>query len=85
MAIHRREFIKTTAAGSATLAMSPSFNHLLAAPAHAAPRGTDDPPHRFVFIRKSNGNDSEFFGRGGFANVSKRNQVTAGAELVYEF
>ena len=50
--IDRREFFKKTALGTTGLALSPSFSHLLAAPA-AQPSG---PPHRFVFIRKSNGN-----------------------------
>ena len=50
---NRREVLKTTALGTTTLALTPSFNHLLAAPASAAPAGV---PHRFVFIRKSNGN-----------------------------
>mgnify|MGYP002624095131 CR=1 FL=1 len=67
MATHRREFIKTTATGAATLAMTPSFSHLLAAPAQAAPHGTDGPPHRFVFIRKSNGNLPQQFGLPSFS------------------
>ena len=50
MAINRRECIRTTALGTASLALTPSFNHLLASPN----RSTF--PHRFVFIRKSNGN-----------------------------
>ncbi len=53
MPIPRREFLKTTALGTASLALTPSFNHLLAAPATA---GTTERPHRFVFVRKSNGN-----------------------------
>ena len=56
MAINRREFIKTTALGTATLAMTPSFNNLLEAPALAFGHRTSGTPHRFVFIRKSNGN-----------------------------
>ena len=56
MAINRREFIKTTALGTATLAMTPSFNNLLAAPAQAANQAASGLPHRFVFVRKSNGN-----------------------------
>jgi len=50
--IKRRELLKKTALGTTGLALSPSFSHLLAAPAE----GADNPPHRFVFIRKSNGN-----------------------------
>ena len=49
---NRREFIKTTAMGTTGLVLMPSFNHLLAAPTQS----TAGPPHRFVFIRKSNGN-----------------------------
>jgi len=51
--INRREYFKTTALGTASLAFTPSFSNLLAAPANATPTGV---PHRFVFIRKSNGN-----------------------------
>lgn len=57
MAIHRREFFKTTALGTTSLALSPSFNHLLAAPAD----GVASFPHRFVFIRKSNGNRPKYW------------------------
>ncbi len=56
MAFHRREFIKTTALGTASLAMTPSFSHLSAAPAEAAALSVGGLPHRFVFVRKSNGN-----------------------------
>ena len=52
MAIHRREFLKKSALGTTSLALSPSFSHLLAAPAD----GVASFPHRFVFLRKSNGN-----------------------------
>jgi hypothetical protein len=63
--INRREFIKTTAVGATTLAVTPSFSHLLAAPANAASQG--GPPHRFVFIRKSNGNLTSQFGLPSFS------------------
>lgn len=49
----RREFLKTTALGTTTLALTPSFNHLLAVPAKT---DSVSVPHRFIFIRKSNGN-----------------------------
>ncbi len=52
MAINRREFIRATAMGTASLALMPAFNHLLAAPIE----GAAGFPHRFIFIRKSNGN-----------------------------
>lgn len=52
MALNRRAFTKTTALGATSLALSPSFRHLLASPE------VDEfvKPQRFVFIRKSNGN-----------------------------
>jgi Protein of unknown function (DUF1552) len=53
MQINRRELIKKTALGFATMALTPSFNHLLAVPANVI---SSNVPHRFVFIRKSNGN-----------------------------
>ena len=53
MLINRRELIKKTALGITTLALTPVFNSLLAVPANAAATSA---PHRFVFIRKSNGN-----------------------------
>lgn len=56
MLLNRRELIKTTALGAPTLAFMPAFNHLLAAPLGVAPAGESGIPHRFVFIRKSNGN-----------------------------
>ncbi|MFT5109656.1 MAG: hypothetical protein ACI9UA_005305, partial [Pseudoalteromonas tetraodonis] len=46
----RRNFLKHTALGAGGLAISPSFNHLFAATAQS------EHPHRFIFIRKSNGN-----------------------------
>lgn len=50
--IKRRELLKKTALGTTGLALSPSFSHLFAAPGEK----DQQPPHRFVFIRKSNGN-----------------------------
>jgi hypothetical protein len=61
MPLNRREFFKTTALGTASLALTPAFNHVLAAPAQAAARAAAGPPHRFVFIRKSNGNKPHQF------------------------
>jgi len=40
---------------------------------------------RWDTISKEEGSDDEFFGRGDFAKVNKNNQVTMGAEIVYEF
>lgn len=67
MLINRRELLKTTALGTASLALTPSFNHLTATSAHAA-SGADGVPHRFVFIRKSNGNLTKQFGLPSFSS-----------------
>jgi hypothetical protein len=40
---------------------------------------------RWDTISKTGGSDDEFYGRGSYANVNKSDQVTMGAELVYEF
>lgn len=64
MSISRRQLLKTTALGGASLAFTPSFNHLMAAPAKAA----SDQPHRFIFIRKSNGNLTQQFGLPSFSS-----------------
>ena len=67
MLIRRREILKTTALGAASLAFTPSFNHLIGAKAHAVASGTSTPPHRFIFIRKSNGNLTNQFGLPSFS------------------
>ena len=67
MLIRRREILKTTALGAASLAFTPSFNHLIGAKAHAVASGTSAPPHRFIFIRKSNGNLTNQFGLPSFS------------------
>ncbi|MFT6239410.1 MAG: hypothetical protein ACJAQT_001489, partial [Akkermansiaceae bacterium] len=64
MTLNRREFFKTTALGSAGLALTPSFSQLLAAPAD----GRASSPHRFVFVRKSNGNLTNQFGLPSFSS-----------------
>ncbi len=61
MNFNRREFFKTTALGTAGLALSPSFSHLMAAPVAAIAQTSGGFPHRFIFIRKSNGNLPEQF------------------------
>ena len=68
MLLNRRELLKTTALGTASLALTPSFNHLLGAPVKAATADADSPPHRFVFIRKSNGNLPRQFGLPSFSD-----------------
>ena len=64
MTLNRREFFKTTALGTAGLALTPSFSQLLAAPAD----GRASSPHRFVFVRKSNGNLTNQFGLPSFSS-----------------
>ena len=49
MLINRRELLKGTALGTASLAFTPTFNQLKASEALI------NQPHRFIFIRKSNG------------------------------
>ncbi len=65
MLISRRELLKTTALGTASLALTPSFNHLMGSPVQADASGV---PHRFVFIRKSNGNLTSQFGLPSFSS-----------------
>ena len=61
----RREFLKT-AAGAGALAFSPSFNHLMAEPV-----SDGDVPHRFIIIRKSNGNLPAMFSLPTFSEQEK--------------
>ena len=63
MLINRRELLKRTALGTAGLALTPSFTHLRAASA----KHSENLPHRFVFIRKSNGNLPTQFGLPSFS------------------
>ena len=67
MLLNRRELLRTTALGTASLALTPSFNHLMGAPAKPGNVNADSPPHRFVFIRKSNGNLPRQFGLPSFS------------------
>jgi hypothetical protein len=78
MLINRRELLKKTAMGTAGLALTPSFDHLMAAPAEASPDGL----HRFVFIRKSNGNLPQQFGLPSFSSKDlKRHNEKQAFEL----
>lgn len=61
----RRKFLKA-AAGAGALAFSPSFNHLM-----AAPFSDGDVPHRFIIIRKSNGNLPAMFSLPTFSEQEK--------------
>ena len=70
--------MKKTAMGTAGLALTPSFDHLMAAPTEARP----DSPHRFVFIRKSNGNLPQQFGLPSFSSKDlKRHNEKQAFEL----
>ena len=66
MAINRRTFLETSALGAGALALSPSFNHLLAA------TDQSEHPHRFIFIRKSNGNVPKLFSLPSFSEKEKK-------------
>ena len=62
----RRSFLQSAVLGSGALALSPSFNHLLGA---VKP---DPQPHRFIFIRKSNGNIPSLFSLPTFSEEQKK-------------
>lgn len=64
MTIPRRSFLGASVSGA--LAFSPAFNHLLAS-THAPAQ-----PHRFVFLRKSNGNIPKLFSVPTFSAQQKR-------------
>ena len=72
MTTNRREFFKKTTLGATGLALTPSFSNLLAAPAQAAPVNSAGFPHRFVFVRKSNGNLANQFGLKSFSSEQKK-------------
>ena len=63
MLINRRELLKGTALGTASLAFTPSFNQLKA----SNKKPLRNQSHRFVFIRKSNGNLPAQFGLPSFS------------------
>jgi hypothetical protein len=66
MATNRRNFLQSSALGAGALAISPCFNHLLAAPSQP------EHPHRFIFIRKSNGNVPALFSLPTFSEEEKK-------------
>ncbi len=72
MTTNRREFFKKTTLGATGLALTPSFSNLLAASAQAAPVNSAGFPHRFVFIRKSNGNLTNQFELKSFSSEQKK-------------
>jgi len=79
MLINRRELLKKTALGTASLALTPSFTHLAAAKAKHSDSGA---PHRFIFIRKSNGNLTSQFGLPSFSEEeSKKHKEKEAFEL----
>lgn len=61
----RRRFLGTSAATAGALAFSPSFNHLMAT------ERVNETPHRFIFIRKSNGNLPHLFTPPTFSEKQK--------------
>lgn len=62
----RRSFLQSAGLGAGALALSPSFNHLLGA------EKPDPQPHRFIFIRKSNGNVPSLFSLPTFSEEHKK-------------
>jgi len=72
MTINRREFLTKTALGTTGLVLTPSFSNLLAAPAKAAAVNAAGFPHRFIFIRKSNGNLPSQFGLNSFTSEERK-------------
>ena len=68
MMINRRELLKRTALGTTGLALTPSFNHLMAAKSERPA----SQPHRFIFIRKSNGNLPTQFGLPSFSSEEEK-------------
>lgn len=68
MTISRRKFNRTSGLATATLALSPCFNHLLTAATPAQSK------HRFIFIRKSNGNVPNRFELPTFTEVQKKKE-----------
>ena len=76
MAINRRTFFSTSAATAGALTISPSFNHLLASP------NQSEQPHRFIFIRKSNGNIPKLFSLPTFSDEEKRKALSISASII---
>ena len=64
----RRKFLTSSAATAGALALSPSFNHLLAAPVN----GVSENPHRFIFVRKSNGNVPKYCSLPSFSEKERK-------------
>lgn len=71
MLINRRELLKTTALGTMGLALTPCFNHLRADESRRENR-PGNLPHRFVFVRKSNGNLTTQFGLPSFSKEQRQ-------------
>jgi hypothetical protein len=63
--ITRRNFIKTSALGAGAIALSPSLSAL-------GSNSKSKRPHRFIFIRKSNGNLPEQFSLPSFSTAEKK-------------
>lgn len=68
MAISRRKFNRTSGMATAALTLSPCFNHLMASANPALST------HRFIFIRKSNGNVPSRFALPTFSETQKKKE-----------
>ena len=64
--LSRRGFLKSSLYGAGALTFTPSFNHLLG---QEVKKG--QPVHRFIFIRKSNGNLPKLFTLPTFSEAEK--------------
>ena len=73
MTTNRRHFLHSSALSAGTLAITPSFNHLLAA------ERPSDHRHRFIFIRKSNGNLPKLFSLPSFTEQQVKQEEKKGA------
>ena len=81
MIINRRELLKKTAWGGVGLSLTPNFNHLFGKTSPVA----NGFPHRFIFIRKSNGNLPSQFGLPSFSeDEAKKHKDKAGIPVRLE-
>jgi len=80
MLVNRRELLKTTAWGTTSLALTPCFNSI-----HATEQNANTRNHRFIFIRKSNGNLPKQFGLQSFTSQQlKKHEEKEAFELDLE-
>jgi len=64
--ISRRNFLRKSLFGAGALTFTPSFNYLFGANSQSGL-----PPHRFIFMRKSNGNLTKLFSLPTFSEAQK--------------